>query len=177
MRGSAGKRAKRFTLTEQIPAEDSLHKTAANLLHIALLPPAVWTTFPSGMYALPKAAGGRLRAYGLKPGMPDIMVLHRGRTVWLELKRRNGVISKDQKAMHACLDQAGAAVYVCRSPEAVIDALLRERFPVRLSIHRQLLTGGLYQPAEKQTTGESCYGNAGTTSGGAAESEAGAAAP
>ena len=137
--------------------EDALHRTVAHLLDIALLSPAMWSTFPSGMYELPKAAGGRLKAYGLLEGMPDILTHCHSRNVWIELKRRNGVVSKKQKTTHEKLEKAGSVVYVCRCPEAVIEALVREGFPVRLEIVKQMLSRP-FQAAEKQTTGDLYFG-------------------
>ena len=157
-------------LTPVDPTEDELHKSVSRLLDIALLKPAFWTTFPSGMYALPKAAGGRLKAYGLKEGIPDVYTLYEGHTVWLELKRRGGVISRKQQEMHRVLEKAGSVVYVCRSPEGVVDALVREGVPLRLEIIKQLL-GKPYEPAERQTTGDFYYGanNPSATVGAATE--------
>ena len=145
-------------MTEQSMSEDTLHKSVAHLLDIALLKPAMWTTFPSGMYELPKSVGGRLKAYGLKEGMPDILTHCNARNVWLELKRRNGTVSQKQKAMHEVLEGAGSVVYVCRCPEAVIEALVREGFPGRLESIKQMLSRP-FQPAEKQTTGDLYYGH------------------
>lgn len=151
----------RLKLTRPDPSEDELHKSVADLLLMALMPPAMFSTFPSGMYQLPKASGGRLKAYGLKEGMPDIFVLHDRRVVWIELKRRHGIVSKVQQAMHEKLEENKTSVYVCRSPEAVIDALMREGFPLRKGIVATMLHNP-YEPAERQCTGDPYFGTADT---------------
>jgi len=152
------RRPKPLKLTDIEPQEDELHKSVAQLLDRALLEPAFWTTFPAGMYVLPRHVGGRLKAYGMKDGVPDIEVIYDGRVVWLELKRPHGSISKAQRAAHPKLERAGCHVYVCRTPEAVIDALDRERFPVRPEIVRQLRRDGPFFRAERQSTGDLYYG-------------------
>lgn len=154
-RGLAAPPLKLVTLDE---SEDELHKSVRALLDIALLPPAVWTTFPAGMYQLAKTTGGRLKAYGLKEGIPDIMLLYDGRVMWIELKRRSGRISTVQRTMHERLERAGTPVYVCRSSAAVADALAREGFPILPGIVRSLLAQGPYQPAERQSIGDPDYG-------------------
>lgn len=150
------KAPRRLKLTNEA-SEDELHKSVRALLDVALLPPAFWSTFPSGMYELPKSAGGRLKAYGLKEGVPDILAIHGGRVVWLELKRLKGVISKAQQAMHGVLELAGAHVYVCRSPESVVHALYMESFPIRSGVITQFLTRPFLR-AERQVTGDFYYG-------------------
>jgi hypothetical protein len=130
---------------------------------VALLRPAFYTTFPAGMYVLPQHVGGRLKAYGMKDGVPDIEAVYDGRLVWLELKRPHGVISKAQKERHQELEGAGSHVYVCRTPEAVIDALTREGFPLRLDIQGQLLRNGPFFRAERQSTGDLYYGQSNKT--------------
>jgi hypothetical protein len=121
-----------------------------------------WTTFPAGMYVLPKHVGGRLRAYGMKDGVPDILAIYNSRVVWLELKRPHGVLSKAQKERHPELEGVGTSVYICRSQEAVVDALHREDFPIRPEIVRQYLSHRPFYPAERQCTGDFHFGRATT---------------
>lgn len=114
------------------PTHDELHLSVANLLDWVLLPPALYSTFPSGWGALSKSMAQRLRKSGLKAGMPDIMVFPGdGRCFGVELKAGNDVLSPAQREMGIRLRDAGVPVYVCRSVEQVWDALRRERAPVR----------------------------------------------
>jgi hypothetical protein len=58
-----------------------------------------------------KAAAGRLKAMGVKAGMPDIpIVLPEGRMLWIELKYTGSYLRKDQKAIHAKLRALGHIV-------------------------------------------------------------------
>ena len=113
------------------PKEGELHRTIAELLDWVLLPPAMYTTFPAGWGALNKATAGRLKACGLKMGMPDILVLYPGVVVGIELKGRGGVLSKAQKAMHPILLDAGMRLFVCSSVKMVLESLKDVGVPMR----------------------------------------------
>ena len=150
------KRVRPFRLTApQIP-EDSLHKTVADILDRWLIEPAVWTHFPAGGYQLGVMAAARLKRLGLKAGMPDILCWYDHRCVGIELKRDTGGRSSSQRAMHPKLEAAGVTIYVCRSPEAVIDVLVREGFPIQIQIVKAMLMQP-FQPADrpvKETSGD-----------------------
>lgn len=122
---------KRLKLTRPVIGEGQLAKTVASLLTRIVLEPAVWTHFPAGTIKLGPATAGRLKAWGLKPGMPDYFVWFAGRSVGIELKRENGVLSDAQKAMHPMLTAAGVPVYVCRSAEDVVQSLYLEGIPMQ----------------------------------------------
>ena len=111
--------------------EDQLHRAVAILLDTILLPPALWTTFPSGWGKLGKATAGRLHGCGLKAGMPDILIFFNGRAAGIELKTEAGKLSKDQKHMALLLAGAGIRVYVCRSTDDVIGVLEQMDIPHR----------------------------------------------
>ncbi len=101
-------------MTRRKHPEDDLHITVAQYLgverNVALPDDAVWTTIePGGKRG--KREAGRLKSKGLKPGLPDIIVLYRGQLICFELKAPGGTLSKVQKAMHTQLTLAGAFVY------------------------------------------------------------------
>lgn len=111
--------------------EQNFHKGVAVLLRAALPSDALATTFPAG-------GGGRIRGailkgMGLLPGMPDWLVAHAGKTLWLELKTETGKLSPVQKVCHERLRGAGHQVEVCRSIFDVIDALDRAGIPHAVS--------------------------------------------
>jgi hypothetical protein len=112
-------------------AEADLHRTVAGFLDAALLPPAIWTTFPAGWGKLTKATSGRLKGAGLKAGMPDILVFYRARTLGIELKTEQGTLSKEQEEMFPLLNKAGVVIEVCRSVEEVLEALTGNNIPIR----------------------------------------------
>jgi predicted peroxiredoxin len=111
--------------------EDQLHRATAVLLDTILLPPALWTTFPSGWGKLGKATAGRLHGSGLKAGMPDILIFFNGRAIGIELKTETGKLSKDQINMAARLSDAGVRVYLCRNTDDVIGVLEEMSLPHR----------------------------------------------
>ena len=123
--------------------EDELHRSVAEFLDWALLPPAVYSTFPAGWGKLSKSTAGRLKASGLKPGMPDLFVFDRHsmianriypKIIGLELKARGEKPSAAQQLMFPRLRALGIEIYVCECVEDVAEALERERVPLRISV-------------------------------------------
>ena len=110
--------------------EDNFHITVAQFLDLALPHDAEWTTMDPGSYRT-KAEAGLLKAKGLKPGWPDILIIYRGRTICIELKSPKGVLSSAQKAMHERLTLAGALVCTATRLESV-ESFLRPLIPLRL---------------------------------------------
>jgi hypothetical protein len=108
-----------------------LHRTVAEFLDWMLLPPTVWTTFPAGWGKLGKAVAGRLKACGMKEGMPDAFVFHGGRAIGIEFKTETSKQSLVQINMNYKLMNAGIPVYVCRSIEEVYDILISHKVPMR----------------------------------------------
>jgi hypothetical protein len=138
-----------FKLTAPPVEEDRLHETIAAALDLLLLPPAVWTCFPAGNVPLPPEYAAKLWRMGMKPGWPDILVLHR----WLygiELKRDGGVLSRTRKVrtrrggfrmvegqteVFPRLISAGMCIAVCKSLDDVIAALGDWQVPMRARAH------------------------------------------
>lgn len=113
------------------PSEKQLHRTVAEFLDVALVPPTVWTTFPAGWGKLSDAMAGELRACGLKKGFPDILIfdIHQiianrtyTKVVGIELKTKTKA-SAAQQLMFPRLRDLGIAVYVCHDLQQVIAAL------------------------------------------------------
>jgi len=108
--------------------EDEFHIAVAQLLDVCLIHPTFYTTFPAGYGKLSKATSGRLRAKGMQPGMPDILVFSRhthetSRVIGLELKVKGNALSSAQRFCHARLQGVGVRVYVVRSLNDVIMSL------------------------------------------------------
>jgi hypothetical protein len=124
--------------------EQALHMAVAAYLRVALRRPTWWTTFPAGGGG--RTRGAFLKAMGLKPGVPDLLVIHPepigvafGRiVVWAELKSDTGRRSPDQVATHADLQEANTVVDVCRSVEEVAALLARHGIP----LHARVMAGG-----------------------------------
>jgi hypothetical protein len=117
--------------------ETEFHKSVAELLDWILLPPAMFTTFPAGWGKLSKATAGRLRASGMKKGMPDILVFDARqrpdvtKVVGIELKVGVNSTSSAQRGMFAKLQAVGIQTYICRSVEDVIQVLEHADIPHR----------------------------------------------
>ena len=66
---------------------------------------------------------------GSTPGVPDIVGIHNGKFIGIELKAPRGVVSPAQQAFIDRINQAGGCAFVARTLEDVIDGLgLRDRF-------------------------------------------------
>lgn len=74
-----------------------------------------------------RATGGRLKAMGVVPGVPDLLLLHPSgpfHGLGLELKALGGDLSAAQARVLLDLHAAGYAVTVCWSPETAISAIV-----------------------------------------------------
>jgi hypothetical protein len=137
----ASRRAQRTGAKQAKIGEYSLHRTIAGLLDWILPPQVVWTTFPAGWGKMTPAMAGMLYSCGLKRGMPDILVFHKGYVLGIELKRPGAGPSRAQIEMIAKLKAAGVPVFIAHSPEDVISALKCMKVPMRskMTMDSQLL--------------------------------------
>ncbi len=114
-------------------SESALHKSVAQYLRLSLMPPTIWTTFPAGGGG--KVRGAQLKAMGLAPGFPDILILHPGDpytfVLGLELKSAKGRQSPEQKAMAVSFRTVGGHYAVCRSIDEVVAELRAIGIPLR----------------------------------------------
>ncbi len=120
--------------------EQILHKAVADYLRVALVPPAWFTTFPAGGGG--KARGGQLKAMGLMPGMPDLLVFWPGAfasqrftcMLGIELKAARGTTSPAQRAMSGTFQQVHSAIAFCKSIDHVASALAFWSVPHRARV-------------------------------------------
>jgi len=89
------------------------------------------------MYHIPnegkrsKVSGAVLKSMGLKKGIPDVCLpVPRGKygALYIEMKAEHGVVTREQKAMMAALEEGGNKCVVCRSwteAKEEIEAYLR----------------------------------------------------
>jgi hypothetical protein len=86
-------------------------------------PPDVWWChYPAGGRRS-RITGAILKGMGAKPGVPDILLLARGRLFGLELKAERGRLSVVQAVMHAEMRKAGAVIGVAGSVDEAIELL------------------------------------------------------
>jgi hypothetical protein len=84
----------------------------------------------------PSATSGAMRKKrGVKPGVPDTLILHRGKLVTIELKSRQGRCSPSQRAAREALLRAGAQWFECRSAAAAMWCLSKAGVRFRTLVH------------------------------------------
>ena len=98
--------------------EDRLQISVAGYLDLALPAGAAWFHVANQRQTSARM-GAKLKRMGVKPGVPDICIIWRGRSIFIELKTPKGRTSPAQEAVMSALTMAGAVVNVCRSLEDV----------------------------------------------------------
>lgn len=128
-------RAARPPRKKPVQHERPFHITVAGYLDAALPEDWWWTTFPAGGGG--KARGGQLKAMGLKPGVSDILVLYLYRVkgadpsawrvgiLWIELKSKDGRLSKPQRAFARTMARFPGVVTAKAKTLEEVEAALR----------------------------------------------------
>ena len=60
-----------------------------------------------------KAEAGKLKAEGVRAGVPDLCIIRNGLPYFIEIKKKGGKLSQAQEDAIYALREAGAMVYVC----------------------------------------------------------------
>ena len=90
--------------------EWAFQETVAEYLDLALPVGAYWTSIDQGRAENARIGAAR-RKRGIKAGVPDVLIVWRGTTLWFELKAGSRV-SKRQKDVHKTLLENGHFVTV-----------------------------------------------------------------
>jgi hypothetical protein len=99
-------------------SERDLQKVVVAYLRAALRP------VRGIVVCIPNApASKRNPVVGMTVGEPDLAIIVKGKATGIELKTRQGVVSREQSARHNEWGDAGADVYVCRSLEDVQEVV------------------------------------------------------
>lgn len=112
-------------------SEQDIQKTIMRALDLGLPSDAIAFAVPNG--------GGRshteaaiLNGQGVKAGVPDIIIIHRGTSFGLEVKSKTGTLSISQRSMFPRLRECGMRIEVVRSLD---EALAHVRdFGIRIRI-------------------------------------------
>jgi len=116
-------------MTQRAHPEADLQRAVVAYLNAAL-PADAWFTAINPVPAKSKAVAGLSKAMGLVPGVPDLVILWHGETLWVELKSRTGWTNAVQRACMLAIADAGAEIAVCRDIDEVAAAL--EGFGMKL---------------------------------------------
>jgi hypothetical protein len=82
-----------------------MHCAVADTLRISLNKGWYWTTIDHGEER-PIMAASRLQRKGVKPGLPDILLIGAdGTHYWLELKIKKGRLTGEQKAFRDAMEE------------------------------------------------------------------------
>lgn len=114
--------------------EEQIQGAVASFLDRSLPPDAVWFHPPNGGHRHP-AVAAKLKWAGVKPGVPDVVIVWRGRAIFIELKAHKGTLSDAQKEMQERLVLSGAVVFeVARSVDEVEGFLRGVGIPLHVRI-------------------------------------------
>jgi hypothetical protein len=117
--------------------EAAIQAAVAGFLDVALRPPARWWHTPNGSLRN-KAVAAKLKAAGVKPGVPDIMMFWPGHNAAIELKSPDGVLDIAQHAFAEQWIRAGNLYAIAQGVDDVETALRFWGAPLRAT---QLRTG------------------------------------
>ena len=92
------------------------------LLQSYCRPGVCWFAVPNGEWRAPRTAA-RLKAQGVRPGAPDLVVVANGRFHGVEIKRDRGRTSDAQDAFGAEIERAGGGYHVCRGLQETVLCL------------------------------------------------------
>jgi hypothetical protein len=122
--------AERLPSVKRNNEEEKLQATVMQYLALALPPGAVAHHSP-GEGLRSKRAQGELKRSGYQKGWPDIEVIYRGRSYFIELKAPGSYPSAAQRTMHQRLEYCGCPVLLCRSGPEVEAGLRGLGLPLR----------------------------------------------
>jgi len=94
LRSPAKAPARRLRLVAPVAAEVDIQAALCDALKTLLLPGPEWTSLPIGQVKLTGQQAARLARIGTAVGWPDVILLHDGKIMGLELKREGGQLSR-----------------------------------------------------------------------------------
>src|SRR5262245_4461114 len=102
--------------------EQALQKAVCEHLTIRSHHDLYWWHHPAGGYRSPIEAA-IFKSIGAKAGLPDLLLLRRGKLYGLELKPEGGRLSPAQTTAHALLRQAGGTIQTAVGLDAALQQL------------------------------------------------------
>ena len=104
-------------------------ETIAEFLDLALPAEAFWSSIDMGP-ASSKKVGGLRKKRGLKAGLPDMIIVFSGITLWLELKAPGGTLSAAQRKVRFALLANDHHWALARSIDDVVVACAKAHIPL-----------------------------------------------
>jgi len=111
-------------MRRRAPSEDAIQRAVFE--HLAVRgAPGVFAFHPAnGGYRRPVEAA-RLKALGVRPGVPDVIAIHHGQVFAIELKREGGRPTDAQLQAIEDIRAAGGHAQVCYGLDCALAALER----------------------------------------------------
>ena len=104
-------------------SEDSIQRALVDRWRWLGAPGSILAHLPNGGFRN-KATAGRMRAQGVLPGVPDLLIgSPASGLAFMELKRRGGRLSPAQREVHAILRGIGVEVLTLDDLDTAIAAL------------------------------------------------------
>lgn len=119
--------------------EHKLAVAVARYLNLSLPPDAIWCTTPTAGSSM--LQGARLKAAGYVAGWPDLQILWRGKSYFIELKAPRGVLADAQRATMLAIMRAGGKVAMAKSLDDVQEFLDQQAIPLRARLDPRALSG------------------------------------
>lgn len=114
--------------------EEALQRACVDILTRFVPPPPkgpAWTAI-NPVAAKSKAVAGKSKAMGLRKGWPDLEMLFRGASIYVEFKAEKGRVDPSQIAVHEEIVAAGGTVLVVRTVDEFLNVLSAQEIPCRL---------------------------------------------
>lgn len=126
-RASAGfiverRTSKRTARLPMQPTEEQIHRAVIQHLDRRKTP-GVFFYHPANGEVRHKGAAGKLKGMGTVAGVPDIVIMHRGHSYGLELKRPGEKQSPEQKLVEQQWERAGGTYAVAHGLDYALDTL------------------------------------------------------
>lgn len=109
-------------VTPPQPSELQIHIAVAEHLRYRARRGLVWWHTPNGEKR-DKASAAKLKAMGVTPGVPDLILIADGKTYGLELKTASGRLSPGQRGMLDRFAEAGAYTAVAYGIDSALSIL------------------------------------------------------
>src|SRR5262245_58911210 len=103
-------------------AEQQLQRAVLEHLNVRAVTGCYWFHVGNGGYRTPTEAKC-FKSLGVRPGVPDLILIHSGRAYGLELKADGGRLTPVQATAHVLMRAAGAKVEVAVGIDAAIQQL------------------------------------------------------